>query len=73
MAFEKQAVLIYAGTNGYFDAVQPEQVAEKAKSLVDYLEKMHSGSVIEKIRTSGEIAEDTEKNLRKALDEFNSL
>ncbi|MFY9463250.1 MAG: F0F1 ATP synthase subunit alpha, partial [Candidatus Sungiibacteriota bacterium] len=56
LPFEKQVVLMYAGTNGYFDDVAPTEVAATALKLLDYLEKMHRDITLEQIQTSGDLA-----------------
>ena len=73
MPFEKQVVLIYAGTNGYFDDLAPADVAGVCAKLLDYLEKMHRDDVLEKIKTSGGLPADTEAALRTAIEEFKKL
>lgn len=72
MPFEKQVVLIYAGTQGYLDDVPPQEVALKAASLLEYLEKLYQ-EVLDKIRQTGELAVETEERLRAAIMEWNNL
>ena len=71
--FEKQALLIYAGTNGYLDDVPVSSIRETAAKLLDYLEKMHDDKILEKIKLTGELAPETEEALKKALEEFKKL
>ena len=71
--FEKQALLIYAGTNGYLDDVPVSSIRETAAKLLDYLEKMHDDKILEKIKITGELAPETEEALKKALEEFKKL
>ncbi len=71
--FEKQVVLIYAGTNGYFDEAAIEDVREQSAKMLDYMEKLYADSVLEKIRTSGELSADMEEILKKSLAEFFKL
>jgi len=73
LPFEKQVALMYAGTNGYFDDVAAAEVGATAAKLLDYLEKMHSEDVLEKIKTSGDLAKETEDALKKAIGEFGKL
>lgn len=73
IAFEKQVVLIYAGTNGYLDDVPVASVTEIVAKLLDYIEKMYGKDVLEKIKESGELSAETEKNLKEALAEFKKI
>ena len=73
MPFEQQVVLIYAGTNGYFDELAPADVTGTSAKLLDYLEKMHRDDVLEKIKASGELSADIEATLKTAIGEFKKL
>ncbi len=71
--FEKQVCLIFAGTNGYFDDVLPAEVGPVSGKLIEYLEKMHRGTVLEKIRDTGELSQEVEEKLKKAITDFKKL
>lgn len=73
MPFEKQVCLIYAGINGYFDDVLPQEAGIIAGKLLGYLEKMYKDAVLEKIKASGELPAEIEETLKKAITEFKSL
>jgi F-type H+-transporting ATPase subunit alpha len=73
VSFEKQAVLIYAGTRGYFDEVPLQEVSAKGIKLLDYIEKLYGESILAEIRKSGEISQEVEENIQKALTEFKKL
>lgn len=70
LPFEKQVCLIYAGTNGYFDDVPPAEVEVVAGKLIEYLEKLHGEKVLGKIKESGELSQEIEDKLKKAIVEF---
>jgi F-type H+-transporting ATPase subunit alpha len=70
LPFERQVVLMYAGTGGYFDDVPVAEIARTAAELLDYLEKMHRDITLDTIKSSGELSKDTEEALRKAIGEF---
>ncbi len=72
MPFEKQVVLIYAGTNGYFDGSTMEEVAKKKDELLEYVRKLHE-KLLEDIQKQGELTKEIEESLKKALHDFNSL
>jgi F-type H+-transporting ATPase subunit alpha len=69
LPFEMEAAVIFAATNGYFDQVPPEKVSEAEQTLQAFLEREGRG-VLEAIRTSREIREESEKTLREKLDRF---
>jgi F-type H+-transporting ATPase subunit alpha len=69
MPFEEQTVSIFAGTNGYLDAVPVNRVNEYEAAMLSYMRNEH-GAVLAEIRSSqkfeGEVAEKT----KAALDAF---
>lgn len=69
LAFELEAAIIFAATNGYFDSFAPDQTAEAERKLQEHLTREATG-VLAAIRTTREIGEATEKDLRAALDTF---
>lgn len=69
LPFELQAAIIFAAMNGYFDTFAPENVNTAEKKLRDFLMREGRG-VLEAIRTSKDIREETEKDLRAVLDKF---
>ncbi|MEK7076783.1 MAG: F0F1 ATP synthase subunit alpha, partial [Patescibacteria group bacterium] len=71
--FEKQVVLIYAGTNGYFDAIPSEDVESRARTLIDYVGKMYDKEILAAIRETGELTKEIEEKLTAALNEFLNL
>lgn len=73
VSFEKQVCLIYAGTNGYFDDVSPVEVGAVGGKLIEYLEKLYGEKVLGKIKESGELSQDVEEKLKKAIGEFKKL
>ena len=68
--FERQVVLFYAGTNGYFDGTLPSLVAERSAKLLDYIEKIYQKEIFDALRESGELRKEIEEALKKALGEF---
>ena len=69
IAFEMESAIIFAATNGYFDGFAPEDTAAAEIRLQDFLNREAMG-VLAAIRTTKEIGEATEKDLRAALDKF---
>jgi F-type H+-transporting ATPase subunit alpha len=68
-AVEKQIVIIYAGTRGFVDKLEVGQLAAYEKGLSDYIEKKYP-AIFETLRTKKALDDETEKSLKKALEEF---
>ncbi len=69
LPFEMEAAIIFAATNGYFDGFAPEEVSAAEVKLQSFLSREAVG-VLEAIKSSKEIREETEKTLREKLDAF---
>ncbi len=69
LPFEMEAAVIFAAVNGYFDTFAPEKTSEAEQKLQDYLTREAAG-VLASIRTTREINETIEKDLRGILDQF---
>ncbi|MCS0495161.1 F0F1 ATP synthase subunit alpha [Ancylobacter mangrovi] len=66
---EEQVVVIYAGTNGYLDALPVSKVREFEEGLLLFLRSRHA-DILDAIRTSKELSKETTDKLVKALDAF---
>jgi F-type H+-transporting ATPase subunit alpha len=65
---EEQVVAIYAGTQGYLDTVPPAQVPRFHEELREHLRA--DGKVLQAIRESGDLSDETEEQLKKELEHF---
>jgi F-type H+-transporting ATPase subunit alpha len=65
---EEQVAVIWAATNGYLDAVPVEQVPRFNQEFVEYLRA--EGKVLEAIRSSGDLADDTAEAMKTSADRF---
>src|SRR5215510_13083129 len=65
---EEQVVAIYAGINGWLDKIPVAQVPRFHDELREHLRT--EGSVYEAIRSTGDLAEETEDKLKKELEHF---
>jgi F-type H+-transporting ATPase subunit alpha len=72
LPFEQEVVVIYAATNGYFDTIPTENLQTHSRKLIEYVSKMHK-EIVEKIRKTGELKDNTLEALKNAIDEFNRL
>jgi F-type H+/Na+-transporting ATPase subunit alpha len=68
---EDQVVSIWAVSNGYLDDLPVERVQEFEAGLLDHLHSRHS-DLGDEIKEKGELGEDLEKRVRKAVEEFKS-
>ncbi len=69
LPFFKQAVIIYAATNGYLAKVPVERVGEYEEKMLAYMESS-AKVVITSIETSGNIVNQTEEELKMQLKKF---
>lgn len=69
LAFEMEAAVIFAATNGYLDSFAPEEIRAIETKLREYLFR-EAGGVLMAIKESKEIREESEKVLREKLDAF---
>ena len=69
MPMADQVISIYAGTHGYFDSVALADVAETEKEMLQFMRDEKS-EVLNKIVETGVLDDETEEQLKAALDEF---
>jgi F-type H+-transporting ATPase subunit alpha len=68
---EKQILLIYAATRGYVDKLEIGQLAAYERGLYDFVEKKYP-RIYETLRAKKTLDDQTEGDLKKALEEFGS-
>jgi F-type H+/Na+-transporting ATPase subunit alpha len=66
---EEQVVSIWAGGNGYLDDVPIEDVSRFESEFLEYLRRQHAG-ILQAIRESLDLSEDTITALKDAIEEF---
>jgi len=69
MPFEEQVVSIYAAVNGFLDAVPVAGVREFEKGFLRFIRERH-GEILKAIFETGDLAEDVEKKLKSAAEDF---
>ncbi|MBB3035527.1 F0F1 ATP synthase subunit alpha [Alteriqipengyuania lutimaris] len=69
MPFEEQTVSIFAGTNGYLDAVAVDRVTEYETQMLSFMRHEHA-DVLKDIRESKKFEDDVKDRTVKALDAF---
>ncbi len=69
MPMQEQVCVLYAGVNGYLDQYGVDQVGRFEEKLLDELRNRGSG-ILEAIRTSGQLSDETEKKLKDLIEGF---
>ena len=72
MAVEDQVMVIYAVTQGFLDDVDVNHILGWEKSFLEYARAAHPG-IGQAIRDEGALSEETEKGLRKAIEEHKRI
>jgi F-type H+-transporting ATPase subunit alpha len=62
-------VSIFAGTNGYLDAIPVDRVTAYEAAMLSHMRSEH-GDILKAIRESGDFTDDTKGKLVAALDAF---
>ena len=65
-----QVCIIYAVTKGYLNGISVEQVPEFEMRLREFMDNSQYSSVLTAIRETGKLEQDTEENLKAALNEL---
>lgn len=66
---EEQVVIIFAGVNGFLDKLEVKKVTSFEAKLIPYFQANHP-EILETLRTTGQISEETSKSLKAALTKF---
>ncbi len=69
MPVQEQVVVLYAGTRGYLDDIPVESVRRFEKEFLDYM-RSKGTDILEDIKNTNDLTEETENKLKNALEEF---
>ena len=69
MAVEEQVVSIFSGVRGYLDGIEVTQVNRFEREFLGEMRANH-GALLEEVRTSQEMSDESDKALTAILDEF---
>jgi F-type H+-transporting ATPase subunit alpha len=69
MQMEEQVCVLYAGVNGYLDALPVNRVKAFQDGLLNTLKSQHA-SLLDAIRTTKDLSDDSAKALKAAVDAF---
>ena len=67
-----QVCIFYAATKGYLDCVEVERVGAYEQGLYPFLDERYY-EMLERIRTTGKLDEETESKLKEALQDYGSV
>jgi F-type H+-transporting ATPase subunit alpha len=66
---EEQTVVIYAGVNGYLDAIAVNRVRAFEDGLLSLMRTKHT-DILDSIKTTKDLTDETAGKLRAAVDAF---
>ena len=69
LSLAEQVTILYCGVHGYMDEVPVDKVAEFETAFHDHM-RASAPNVISAIMETGELSDETEEALKKAIDEF---
>ncbi|HEU4820555.1 MAG TPA: F0F1 ATP synthase subunit alpha [Qipengyuania sp.] len=69
MPVEEQVVSIYAGTNGFLDAIPTNRVTDYEEQMLSYMRHEH-GETLKAIRDTGKFEDDVRDKVKAALETF---
>ena len=69
LTLAQQVTLLYMGVNGHLDEIPVEKLGDLEKAFHEYMGANHAG-ILDTIMSTGELNEDTEDSLKKAVEEF---
>ena len=72
MAAEREVAILFAGANGYLDEWPEDAVADYEKQMLEFMDSKYS-EILKEIKETGDISEETDGKLKKALDEFKGI
>lgn len=69
MAVEKQIAILFAGSSGYLDDIDTENIKSFESGLLDHLE-INAKSQLDEISKSGQLSDQVSEDLKKAIEDF---
>ena len=69
LPMEEQVVSIYAGVNGYLDAIDVNKISRFENDLMNLIKGSYK-DILKSIRDEQSLSEKTEEKLKKAIEEF---
>jgi len=69
LPMEEQVVSIYAGVNGYLDAIDVNKISRFENDLMNLIKGSYK-DILKSIRDEQSLSDKTEEKLKKAIEEF---
>mgnify|MGYP005744575245 FL=1 len=69
LPMEEQVVSIYAGVNGYLDAIDVNKISRFENDLMNLIKGIYK-DILKSIRDEQSLSDKTEEKLKKAIEEF---
>jgi len=72
MDAEREVTILFAGANGYLDAVPEASVLDYEAQMLEFMDSKYP-ELLQEIKDKGDISDELNEKLRKALDEFKDM
>jgi F-type H+-transporting ATPase subunit alpha len=72
MSADKEIAILFAGSNGFLDKWPEDSVAEYEKQMLEFMNSKYA-DVLADIKEKGDISDETDGKLKKALEEFEGI
>ena len=72
MPAEKQIAILYAGSRGFLDKWPESSVADYEKQMLEFMSSKYT-DILNDIKEKGDISDETDQKLTKALEEFQGV
>lgn len=72
VSMEKQVVILFAGVNGFLDAVPNKSLTKWQPEYISFLENSHP-AILTEIKEKKVISDELNKKIRSAIEEFNKI
>ena len=72
MSAEKEVAILFAGSNGFLDKWPESAILDYEKQMLEFLTSKYA-DILADIKEKGDISEETDGKLKKALEEFEGI
>lgn len=72
MSAEKEVAILFAGSNGFLDKWPENSVLEYEKQMLEFMGSKYA-DILADIKEKGDISEETDGKMKKALEEFSGI
>jgi F-type H+-transporting ATPase subunit alpha len=72
MDAEREVMILFAGANGYLDEVPELSVLEYESQMLEFMDSKYP-EVLAEVKEKGDISDELNEKMKKALDEFKNV